>query len=258
MGPSGGVPSDTRAQLGAADRLLGAIIETVDDAVFTCDAAGRIVSWPAIAQRLFGLRDADALGCDLYSVFPEHLRSEVRSLTARVLAGEHITHVEGEVVRTDGLPVPVWLSLCPVEDERGGVLGALIVARDVTEQHLAQARLAEVEVRLAESEAIAHVGSWLWDLRTEVVQWSSEFHRIHGMDPHDFGGTLEAHLAVVHPDDRAVVRATMERSIVARRQFEEEHRIVRPDGKVRVVRIWGQPSIGSAGGAVGLRGSGAT
>ena len=134
----------------------------------------------------------------------------MRSLTARVLAGEHITHVEGEVVRTDGLPVPVWLSLCPVEDERGGVLGALVVARDVTEQHLAQARLAEVEVRLEESEAITHVGSWLWDLRTEVVQWSSEFHRIHGIDPHDFGGTLEAHLAVVHPDDRAVVRATME------------------------------------------------
>ena len=47
---------------------------------------------------------------------------------------------------------------------------------------------------MEEGEALAHIGSWLWDLRTGAVQWSAEFHRIHGVDPLDFDGTFESHL----------------------------------------------------------------
>ena len=70
----------------------------------------------------------------------------------------------------------------------------MVVARDVTEQHLAQATLAEIDARLEEAEALSHVGSWLWDLRTGAVQWSTEFHRIHGIDPLDFAGTFESYM----------------------------------------------------------------
>ena len=78
-------------------------------------------------------------------------------------------------------------------------VAAVLIGRDITEQRLAQASLAEVEARVRESEALANVGSWLWDLRTGTVQWSDEFHRIHGVDPLDFDGTLEAHLALDPP-----------------------------------------------------------
>lgn len=66
------------------------------------------------------------------------------------------------------------------------------VVRDITEQRLARAILAEVEFRLREGEALSHIGSWLWDLRTGAVQWSTEFHRIHGVDPFDFDGTFDS------------------------------------------------------------------
>ena len=86
------------------------------------------------------------------------------------------------------------------------MVGAVSVAHDLTEQRLAQASLAEVEARRREGEAQAHVGRWLWDIGTGAVQWSDELHRIHGVDPLEFAGTLDAHLACVHDDDRARVR----------------------------------------------------
>ncbi len=177
-------------------------------------------------------------------------------MMARVAAGERVTHFETEVLRPDGMPVPLSLSVCPVGPGDELPSAAVVVARDVTEQRLAQAALAEVEVRLEEGEALAHVGSWLWDVRTGTVQWSLEFHRIHDLDPRDFDGTFESHLGRVHPEERERLRAEMERSVASGRPFQQEYRIVRPDGEIRVLRVRAQPTVGSAGTAVGFRGIG--
>jgi PAS domain-containing protein len=120
-----------------------------------------------------------------------------------------VSHFETEILRKDGMPIPISLSLCPVHGAGGELVSSVVIARDITEQRLAQAALAEVEARVRESEALAHVGSWLWDLRTGTVQWSDQFHRIHGVDPVDFGGTLEAHLDAIHADDRNRVQSAV-------------------------------------------------
>ncbi len=240
------------------EALLRAVIETSDDAIFTVDALGEIATWGATAERLFGCSAGGVVGHPLFRLFAPHLGDEVAAMMARVAAGERVTHFETEVLRPDGMPVPISLSVCPVGpgdgDQQPSV--AVVVARDVTEQRLAQAALAEVEVRLEEGEALAHVGSWLWDVRTGTVQWSTEFYRIHDLDPRDFDGTFESHLGRVHPEEREGLRAEMERSVASGRPFQREYRIVRPDGEVRVLRVRAQPTVGSAGTAVGLRGIG--
>jgi PAS domain-containing protein len=82
---------------------------------------------------------------------------------------------------------------------------------------------------LDEAEGLAHVGSWLLDVRTRAVQWSAEFHKIHGIDPLDFRGTLEAHLELIHPEDRDSVRAAMEHSVALGRPFRREYRVLLVD-----------------------------
>jgi PAS domain S-box-containing protein len=236
--------------------LLSAVVEISDDAIFTCDRGGRITSWGATAVRLFGCSTPDAVGSVLAALFSAHLRQEVCSVTARVAAGDRIRHFESEVLRADGMPMPVSLSLCPIVDPDEGPVGLAVIARDITEQHLTQATLAEVEARLQEGEALAHVGSWLWDLRTGTVQWSREFHRIHGVDPLDFDGTFESHLDGIVSDDRRRVRSTMEESVLSGRAFESHYRIARGDGELRQLHVRAQPTMGSAGIAVGLRGIG--
>jgi PAS domain S-box-containing protein len=240
----------------ASQAVLAAVVEMSDDAVFICDGEGLVKTWGATAERLFGCQASDALDRPLELLFAEHVRSEVEGVIATVSAGDRIHHFETEVLRPDGMPVPVFLSLCPVRGKDEETIGSAVVVRDVTEQRLAQASLAEVEARLEESEALAHAGRWLWDLRTGAVQWSTEFHRIHGLDPLDFDGTLESHLERIHPLDRDAVRVAMEESVVSGRPFETEYRVVRPDDEIRIVHVRAQPTMGSAGTAVGLRGIG--
>ncbi len=236
--------------------VLDAVLETSNDAVFVQRADATITSWNPAAERLFGCAAGAVLGRSCIDLFSAHLRADVEQLFAAALAGDRIAHYESEVVRDDGMPVPISLSLTPVSDGSGGAAALVLIARDITEQRLAQASLAEIDARVRESEALAHVGSWLWDLRTGAVQWSHEFHRIHGIDPLDFGGTLDAHVEAIHADDRSRVRTKMEAAVALSRAFEDEYRVVRPDREVRDVYVRAHPAAGSAGSVVGLRGIG--
>ncbi len=240
----------------ASDAVLGVVLQSSDDAILTLDAAGDVTLWSGTAERLFGQSAGLALGAPFAGLFPVHLRMEVRSLIERALSGERITHFESEFVRSDDLPVQVWLTVSPVPHTSREQARLVVIVRDITEQNLAQAALAEVDKRLQEGEALSHVGSWLWDLRTGAVQWSAEFHRIHGVDPFDFDGTFQSHLKMIHPEDRDEVRSMMERSVASSLPFEHEYTIVRPDGDPRLLHVRAQPSIGSTGAAFGLRGIG--
>jgi PAS domain S-box-containing protein len=238
------------------DALFEALVDTSDDAIFCQDQAGRIARWNRSAERIFGFPAGEVIGKRPASLFPEHLRPEFETIFSTVLAGDQLKQFESEILRRDGMPVPISLSMCPVLDDDEQPVASVAIARDITEQRLAQATLAEIETRVRESEAMAHVGSWLWDVRTGTVQWSDEFHRIHGVDPLDFDGTFEAHLARIHADDRDRVEQALQDAVDGTRAFEAEYRVVRPDGTVRFLHARAQPTIGSAGAVMGLRGIG--
>jgi PAS domain S-box-containing protein len=235
--------------------LLDAFVETSDDAMVSHDAEGNVTTWNQTAERLFGYPADEILGEPYGALFPDHVRDDVRSVIERVMAGDRVKHFETEILRKDGMPMPISMSLCPVCDGEVPV-ASILIARDITEQRLAQATLAEVEARVRESEAMAHVGSWLWDLRTGAVQWSDEFHRIHGVDPLEFDGTIESHIRAVHADDQDRVRAAIDESVASGRPFEDEYRVVRPDREIRIVHARAQPTVGSSGSVLGLRGIG--
>jgi PAS domain S-box-containing protein len=240
----------------AASRLvlMTAFAEATHDALFSVDAELRIGAWNRHAERVTGHRAEDIAGRSVSTLFAAHIRAEVRSLFEAVLAGDRVDLAEIEIERKDGMPVPIALSLRPLHDGRGRCTGCVGAARDVTEQRLAQAALAETETRLREAEAMAHAGRWLWDVASGAVQWSEEMHRIHAVAPSGFDGTVGAHLAAVHVDDRPSVRGAMAIAVETGRPLDVEYRIVRPDGEERRLYARAEPSFGSGGAVVGLRG----
>jgi PAS domain S-box-containing protein len=248
--------TDRKRRHVSADALLEALLDTTDDAVVGSDERGHVTVWNEAAGRYFGFAGTEIAGTPVVALFPDHLRGDVGHVLESVLAGDRVRRFESEILRKDGMPMPVAISVSPVLAGDAAPVAAVLVVRDITEQRLDQAALGEFEVRVRESEALAHVGSWLWDVRTGAVQWSDEFHRIHGVDPLDFDGTYDGHLSVIHVDDRDRVRAAMESSLADRRVFDAEYRVVRPDGEVRLVHVRAQPTVGSAGTALGLRGIG--
>jgi PAS domain S-box-containing protein len=255
------------ASAARATATLAAVLDATHDAVVAVDTRSRITSWNRGAERLFGRRAGEALGLALADLFPRHVRCDVdRMLDAVLTSGHPIARVETEIRRQDGMPAPIALSmsrLMPlVPPGPAGAphlaepIGAVAVAHDITEQRLAQARLAEVEALMREAEALVPVGRWLWDVRSGEVQWSGGFHRIHRLDPMDFEGTIEAHIACAHPDDRDRLRTAVTEAVSTARPCDLEYRIVRGDGEVAWVHARAEPTLDSAGTVAGLRGVG--
>ena len=114
--------------------------------------------------------------------------------------------------------------------------------------------LAERELRLRESQAIAHVGSFHWDVVADTVAWSDEMCRIHGFEPGESSITYETYLDQVHPDHREQVRRTVERSLANQEPFEHEYRIVRAIGETRWLFVHGRPVVDSGGNLIALQG----
>ncbi|HUO48126.1 MAG TPA: PAS domain S-box protein [Acidimicrobiales bacterium] len=187
---------------------LLAAVQASSDAIYVVDADGMITSWNRSAERILGYAASDAIGRPVSILVPAH-RVDDPAVFARVMHGERIERHETEQCRRDGSLVPVWLTVLPVRDQSGRVVGASFAARDVAELDMAQATLADAESRLREGEALAHIGGWTWDVDTDAVQWSDELFRIHGVDPLEFAGMLEDHLAPVAPDQRQAVRVAM-------------------------------------------------
>ncbi|MFL6206678.1 MAG: diguanylate cyclase domain-containing protein [Acidimicrobiales bacterium] len=101
--------------------------------------------------------------------------------------------------------------------------------------------------RLLELEALARVGSWEWDVAADVVAWSDEMYRIFGVKQDQFDATFAAYLSCLHPEDRALARETVERSLRTGDPYVADYRIVWPDGEERWLHCRGRAIVGAAG-----------
>lgn len=133
-------------------------------------------------------------------------------------------------------------------------IGLVVVFRDVTEQVRTEHERREYAGRMAEAERIACFGVWKWELASGRVLWSDQLHRIYGLEPGEFGGTAEAFVERVHPDDRERVWAEVSRAVEALAPFVFEERIVRADGEVRMLLSQGRVTAGPDGRAASVVG----
>ena len=235
---------------------LAALLEASNDAVYSLDGRAVIRTWNPGAERLYGYKHHEAVGLPGLSLVPEARHDDARMAIDCVLAGEPVQLFEIDARRKDGVLVPVQIDLWPVRSRNGEIVGVSVIAADLTEEHLAEAALAESVVRLRESESLAHVGGWVWDRATGAVQWSEELHRIHGLDPTTFAGSLDAHLALIHPYDREPTHQAMQAAVAGPHPFEMEYRIVRPSGEVRWLYARAEVALaaGDSVAVAGLRG----
>lgn len=117
-----------------------------------------------------------------------------------------------------------------------GDISFALASIDKEEEH----RQMEEQVRgseavLAQAQQIAHVGSWELDIKTNKLYWSNELYRICGVDPKRFEVTHEAAVNCAHPNDRELIRRSFAEALYENKLYDIEHRVVRPDGSVRVV-----------------------
>ena len=127
--------------------VLAAIIESSDDAIYSKDSNGRVTSWNGAAERLYGYRQDEVLGRDISLIIPPERQGEERVILGAILRGEKVDHYETTRLCKDGTRAEVSLTVSPVTDIEGVVVGASVIARDISDRRRQEALERELEKR---------------------------------------------------------------------------------------------------------------
>ena len=219
-----------------------AIIQSAPEAIVIADNQGNIITWNKGAQTTFGYTEAEILGQSLTCIMPARYREAHQQGLERFIStgkSELIgLTLEFFGLKKDGSEFPVELSITTWKFGKIIFFGGII--RDISRRKRVEEQIRENQQQLAEAQAIAHVGSWSWDITTNKLSWSDELHRIYGINHQEFVASYEGFIERVHGDDRNRVRKIVEEAYDTLTPFNFEHRIVRLDGQIRILHARGR------------------
>ena len=225
-----GISRQARAATEAQARL-GAIVESSSDAIVSKSLDGIIRSWNAGAERIFGHSAAEAVGQHITLIIPPERLDEETEILSRIKRGERIEHFDTVRVRKDGTLRRVSLSVSPVRDAAGQLIGASKIARDVTE-----ARRAEEAVRRSEQELKTLADTipqlaWMANPDGEITWYNRRWY--------DYTGTTFEAMrgwgwqSVHHPEMLPRVVERWKHSLTTGEAFDMEFPLLGADGKFR-------------------------
>jgi PAS domain S-box-containing protein len=147
----------------SAKRLgeLAAIVESSEDVIVSKDLNGTITSWNAAATRVFGYSPEEMIGASILKLIPEHLHSDEKTIIENIRAGRRIEHFETIRLAKGGRLIDVSLTISPIKDEEGEVIGASKILRDISGRK-------RIEQSLLQAEKIAATGRMAATIAHEV------------------------------------------------------------------------------------------
>lgn len=231
------------------------IAENVDDLIVVLDTQGhRIYNSPSY-ERILG--DTRALrGSDSFAEIHPDDRERIRAVFEQTVATGSGKRTEFRFLSMDGSVRYIESQGSVIRNAEGKTEQVIVVSRDVTERRLADRQIKKSQKQLAAAQQIAKIGSWEWDVAENKLVWSDELLRIYGVKPEEFEGTYQAFLERVHPEDRETVQGIIGKVFVSKEPFQFEHRIVLPDGSVRIMEARGEVLLDGEGNTAGMMGTG--
>ena len=254
MGPlTRPLKSDAEDVRSARDDLFGslrpdavvAMLDRLTDGMFVFDDEWRFryVNEPA-AEMLGHTRD-ELLGAHAWTLFPE-----------AVGGPSYLAYHEARETNRSMRVTEYYAPLAKRFEIRAYPIGddLVVLFRDITEQQRTEDELREYAERMCEAERIAGFGVWRWDLAAGTVRWSDQLHTIYGLEPGEFGGSVDDFVARLHPDDRDRIWAKIAHALDTHEPFAFEERILRPDGTERLLLSQGHVTLAEDGTASALVG----
>ena len=260
---------------------LAAVVDSSHDAIVSKTLEGHIQTWNAAAERLFGYSAAEVVGKPITIIIPKELQAEEGQILARLRRGERVDHFETVRLTKAGRRIPVSLTVSPVRNAAGIIVGASKIARDISERHRAEQILRQTQAQLVAYaqglEKLSECSARLWSCHTlqsgleevlnavvellgaqkgnvQLLDETATVLRI--VAQRDFGADfLEFFAEVTAADESACGRAlkTGERILVEDIQADEEYRGMREiAGAAGFRAVVSTPLIGPDGTPFGM------
>jgi PAS domain S-box-containing protein len=200
---------DVASGLSAESRLLASIVESSDDAIISKNLDGIITSWNRSAERLFGYVAKEVIGKSVKIIIPPERHYEEDMILGHIRRGERVHHYETVRQRKDGSVIDISLTVSPVRDADGKVMGASKTARDITERKVAEEQVRRSEERFKASIVQSPVPTILFDDREQLLaisrSWlaaaggglAEELHQMEDWTKHAYGERSDEVLALV-------------------------------------------------------------
>jgi PAS domain S-box-containing protein len=222
---------------------FAAIVESSDDAIISKTLESIVTSWNNSAERIFGYTAEEMIGVSITKIVPPDRLDEEPKILERLKRGERIDHFETKRLTKDGRLLDISLSISPVKNSKGVIIGASKIARDITAQKRAEHQIRESEQRIKDSEErlrlaveAAEIGLWDLDLTTGLTITSPEYRKIMGPSKEEW--TQELFMQFVHPLDRGWVERSFQNGLITG-SLSYETRIIRQDHSERWIRLNG-------------------
>lgn len=188
------LPKEDQSPLDRSNLLLDAIVQTSEDPIITKNLDGIITSWNPAAERLFGYKPEEMVGESVLKLIPPSLHHEETAILRKLRAGEQITHFETTRLAKGGRELSVSLTISPLKDERGRVVGVSKMVRDITPQR----RLNEVRLELAAIVESSDDAIVTKNLSGIITSWNRAAERIFGYSEEEIVGC--SILTLIPPD----------------------------------------------------------
>lgn len=209
---------------------LAAIVESSDDAIISKRLDGTITSWNSGAQRVFGYAPEEIMGQSILRLIPPDRLEEEPRIIQRLIKGERVNHIETRRVTKFGELIDLSLTISPIRDSSGRIIGASKIARDITQQKKVEKEMIENEQRLQMVIEASAMGTWELDLLTGTPRYSNRYLEILGFKKNE----APTHTDIVkrlHPDDLPIRERAFKEAFETGKLFYAA-RLIWPDGSI--------------------------
>lgn len=231
---------------------LVAIVKSSDDAIVGMTLTGIIQSWNRGAERVYGYRGEEVIGRSISLLCPPNRMDEVPAMLGRIARGEHVRNVETVQRRKKGDRIDVSLTISPVKDSGGCVMGASAIARDVTEKKRIEAALRDNEARFRMMADTAPVMVWMAGPDAHITFVNKRWLEFTGRTVEEEVG--DNWFTDIHPAELERCRQSYLDAFSSEQPFFLEYRLRRHDGEYRWIIDTGVPLFdddGRFGGYIG-------
>lgn len=217
---------------------LAAIVQSSDDAIISKRLDGTIVSWNDSARRIFGYTAEEMIGLSVSKLIPHDRQNEEPEIIKRLRLGERVQHFETQRITKDGKLLDLSLTISPIRDHTGQIIGASKIARDISSQRQAEKIISENEERLKIILDASELGTYELNIKTQDISYSAKYAEMLG---HTKEGKAEYHELVkrLYKEDLPA-RAEAYKEAFETGVLHYETRVMRDDGSIGWIEAKGR------------------